>query len=1012
MEQGLLSTRPVKVSFKQHIQYLLPYSDKRFERHHSFMFVVFNILQKRNVCFNARLMVSNPYYKNAANQIQQLISQDILKALGNIAKNTYSSEANPNLNTLLKQIKTVGGKVMGSPQSRAALRTEIHSLIYSQGLPSILMTINPTDVHSPIALYFAGVNLNIDHILTDSFPSTFHRAQIVALHPVAAAKFFNLLITNILETLVKGDVLGPIKAHYGTVETQGRGSLHLHVLLWLDHNMTPSQLKENIKDPKFKERLIEYLEDVIKEDLDQFRREDDSTTTQEDEEFAAKYHHYPPCRPPPPYPWDYCYNISRHNFAEFKKQVCSCVTPIFCPHDHNYVNSVLPITCDYHTMFPSPLKNVQESTIVHWQETTINAETGQIKMKRSHETINNFNEFIIVACRSNMDIKFIWSGSDAKALVYYITDYVTKTSLSAHDTFSLVHKAMKSIDKHTTSGATDDLHERSRKLVLRCYNTIASQQELSGVQVASYLMNWHDHYTSHKFENLFLIGIESYLEKSLHEKRNSEVTTANSTTMDVSYTEENVNVKEVETNDLNEQFSIGQTNIPNNYALVNMRIDYQYRPSEITETCLYDFIGMYRKKKVDKTDKTYFDSQAESKQSGSQIKKRGPQPNQRLKFKENHPQYESHILIQRTGTVVPVLIGPQIPRKDREDTKERYARAILILFLPWRGVDDLCQAGITKDRDEHLIQVIEQTKAADDNIDSVYIPKNFARDDLSEMDDSEDLVALLEFNYDMTSELSEPDPQTMKPNDAYIHDAILSIKQTGRFSRSTNDKQDQLLMCIPGPGGTGKSQLIHAITEYFSTTKRSHELRKLAPTSNAAAQIDGLTIHSFTSYRNLKKISGVQRTTIEKEWQHIRYIIINEMSMVGLYLLGQLGGLLTLAKHCGPSIPSGDINVIFFEDFIQYDPVGDQALYSDIISDKTQKKKKIKEIRAATCALGRALWEQINTVVKLEKQMRTSDSRYLQLLQRLRKGECTVDDHELLTTRVIDPNHDVKSLDT
>ncbi|CAF4616225.1 unnamed protein product, partial [Didymodactylos carnosus] len=193
-------------------------------------------------------MVSNPYYKNAANQIQQLTSQDIQKAL-----TSKPSAANTNLNTLLKQIKTVGGKAMGSPQSRAALRTEIHSLIYSQGLPSIFMTINPADIHSPIALYFAGVNLNIDHILTDSFPSTFHRAQIVASHPVSAAKFFNLLITNILETLVKGGVLGPIKAHYGTVETQGRGALHLHILLWLDHNMTPSQLKENIKDPKFKE---------------------------------------------------------------------------------------------------------------------------------------------------------------------------------------------------------------------------------------------------------------------------------------------------------------------------------------------------------------------------------------------------------------------------------------------------------------------------------------------------------------------------------------------------------------------------------------------------------------------------------------------------------------------------------------------------------------------------------------------------------------------------------------
>ncbi|CAF1295911.1 unnamed protein product [Didymodactylos carnosus] len=173
-----------------------------------------------------------------------------------------------------------------------------------------------------------------------------------------------------------------------------------------------------------------------------------------------------------------------------------------------------------------------------------------------------------------------------------------------------------------------------------------------------------------------------------------------------------------------------------------------------------------------------------------------------------------------------------------------------------------------------------------------------------------------------------------------------------------------------------------------------HELRKLAPKSNAAAQIDGLTIHSFTSYRNLKTISAAQRTTIEKARRHVRYIIIDEMSMVDVYLLGQLDGLLTVAKHCSPSILFGDINVIFFGDFIQYDPVGDQSLYSDIISDKTQKKKNIRETRVATCASGRALWEQINTVVKLEKQMRT------------------IDDHELLTTRVIDPNHEVKSLDT
>ncbi|CAF1623084.1 unnamed protein product [Rotaria magnacalcarata] len=149
---------------------------------------------------------------------------------------------------------------------------------------------------------------------------------------------------------------------------------------------------------------------------------------------------------------------------------------------------------------------------------SINIESGEIKLKRLHETINNFNEYIISACRSNMDIKYIFSGSDGKALVYYITDYVTKSNLSFHDTFSLVLKAIQSLEKQKLNiDAAVNAEEKSRRLVLRCYNTLASQQELSGVQVASYLMGWPDHYTTHEFVNLFLIGIENYLQATLIE---------------------------------------------------------------------------------------------------------------------------------------------------------------------------------------------------------------------------------------------------------------------------------------------------------------------------------------------------------------------------------------------------------------------------------------------------------------------------------------------------------------
>lgn len=151
---------------------------------------------------------------------------------------------------------------------------------------------------------------------------------------------------------------------------------------------------------------------------------------------------------------------------------------------------------------------------------TIDPDSGRIAMKRSDPWINNFNEYIIAACRSNMDIKFIWSGSDAKALVYYITDYVTKMSLSFHDTLSLIQNKVTSItDLRNDETSITSVIEKSRKLVLRCYNTLASQQELSGVQVASYLMDWDDHYTSHKFQGVSLIQIERYLQARLNELR-------------------------------------------------------------------------------------------------------------------------------------------------------------------------------------------------------------------------------------------------------------------------------------------------------------------------------------------------------------------------------------------------------------------------------------------------------------------------------------------------------------
>jgi hypothetical protein len=224
------SSRPAKVSLNQHIGYLLALEDRRFEKHHSFMFVLFNMIQRRQAYLNASLMASRPYFRDIAPNLQTIRSHEI---------EPLSSLPNIRINMLLQQIKTDGGS----------------------------KDINSADIHSRIALYFAGIDLDLEKMLPQTIPSTYESAQIIAAHPMSTARFFHVLISNILKCMVGKGVFGPTKAYFGTVENQGRGSLHLHIIIWLDPKLPPSQFKESIKDESFRKGLLNYLEDIIKEDL-------------------------------------------------------------------------------------------------------------------------------------------------------------------------------------------------------------------------------------------------------------------------------------------------------------------------------------------------------------------------------------------------------------------------------------------------------------------------------------------------------------------------------------------------------------------------------------------------------------------------------------------------------------------------------------------------------------------------------------------------------------------------
>ena len=126
-------------------------------------------------------------------------------------------------------------------------------------------------------------------------------------------------------------------------------------------------------------------------------------------------------------------------------------------------------------------------------------------------------------------------------------------------------------------------------------------------------------------------------------------------------------------------------------------------------------------------------------------------------------------------------------------------------------------------------------------------------------------------------------------------------------------------MCIPGCGGTGKSQLTRALSKYFLVTESIQKMRKLAPTGIAAAEIGGMSIHSFLGeQRNSGKPRSIRvgDLKIEKEWHLVEYLLIDEMSMVGLNLLAERNRIICAAKHTDPQVLFGGVKVIFFGDYL------------------------------------------------------------------------------------------------
>ena len=245
---------------------LLMYCDKRFQTDFYFPMVAFNHEQLKAGITGSFLLAKRKKWPDISNRLKNL-NHNVLKNISNRlsegSRFSTTTVEEKNCFQLLNDLDHVGGFVKGSITSKRHMRNEIWSMISQLGAPSWFITLSPADNRHPICLYYADKDIEFKPKLR----SGNERNLLVAQNPVAASRFFDLMVRMFIKHVLgvgtdHPGLYGDTAGYYGTVEQQGRLTLHLHTVLWIKNALSPQEIRNRLmnNDCGFKQSLVQYLE--------------------------------------------------------------------------------------------------------------------------------------------------------------------------------------------------------------------------------------------------------------------------------------------------------------------------------------------------------------------------------------------------------------------------------------------------------------------------------------------------------------------------------------------------------------------------------------------------------------------------------------------------------------------------------------------------------------------------------------------------------------------------------
>ena len=256
-----------------------------------------------------------------------------------------------------------------------------------------------------------------------------------------------------------------------------------------------------------------------------------------------------------------------------------------------------------------------------------------------------------------------------------------------------------------------------------------------------------------------------------------------------------------------------------------------------------------------------------------------------------------------------------------------------------------------------------------------------------------------------------PDDDTLKANtrllDCYqrqvINIGLQYAKDIIKARKEGNAYPSAPLIMVHGGAGAGKSTVINVLAQWMQKIlqKEGDDIEcpcviKTAFTGTAASNIEGQTLHasfgfSFDNkhYSLSDKVRDQKRATL----RNLKIVIIDEISMVKADMLYQLDLRLQEIKE-KVGIPFGGVSIFAFGDMMQLKPCMGRYICDNPSNEQFQTVHAIEP-----------RWNMFKSLILETNHRQGSDKSYADLLNRVRVGQQTEDDMEMLRTRIRRANH-------